>query len=679
MLQLLAFTQAHSQAVDTPVAPRWTVDPAVPGADLPDQGVSLFDRVTTVEGRQQIPFPFERLIARIEAAAGCSAPRPCTRAVLIPLGRSLQRVAASPDFYRHPRVVAAVVSDGRGLLLRDRLYVGYQDKAGVIEVISYNEALGRFEFQIVKDYVAGRTPKVIYARRTVCVACHQNHGPIFPQQVWLETNANPEIAARLLQQQASFFGVGARGTTDTANAIDNATDRANQLALVQRLWIEGCGAGEAGAACRSAALTASLQLVLTGLRSYDASAAEFRQAAVTRLTTNARAHWPAGLAFPDPDIPNRDPLNLPATAGLAQAHVDVRFDPLLPRAPLEILPADGPVLADRLVKGIAGFWSDQRRDELARAIDTRAGGAPVRRIRAPCRVSGSEGMEQFECASSDSTSLRLRGALNRHTGTLDEIGAGSGEPVRHLQIESVRRQATGASTAATLIVRDQSRWARLPDGNSIEQIVLRWPSRNGNEGEAEVAIREDFAGLAKSVSAAAADLRPLRVSLIDEITARAQGVQPVSVPVERISAATDERAPGVDVHPLALLFESQCGSCHHTSEATPPNFLSGDSRRVSAALASCAPRIFVRMAMRDAPPDQRAKTPMPPELFLSPPPVTGGGQGGGRLPRQDEKSLAVLRAGMEAMLSKEYGRLPTLDELMRHGYESLRPCLPDSL
>jgi hypothetical protein len=35
------------------------------------------------------------------------------------------------------------------LLLRRRLFAGYQENAGIIEVISYNEAAGRFEFQVV--------------------------------------------------------------------------------------------------------------------------------------------------------------------------------------------------------------------------------------------------------------------------------------------------------------------------------------------------------------------------------------------------------------------------------------------------------------------------------------------------------------------------------------------------
>lgn len=73
--------------------------PTVPGPDLPPAGASMFDLVvTTQDGVRDTPFPFEKLLQRIEAAAGCEAGSRCVRSVLLPLGRSLQRVAASPDF-----------------------------------------------------------------------------------------------------------------------------------------------------------------------------------------------------------------------------------------------------------------------------------------------------------------------------------------------------------------------------------------------------------------------------------------------------------------------------------------------------------------------------------------------------------------------------------------------------
>lgn len=660
-----------------PGAPVWTVDPVVPGPDVPHAGASLFDRITTTADGQQLPFPFEHLIARIEAAAGCSELKPCTRAVLIPLGRSLQRVAASPQFYRHPRVVASVVFDGRGpFLLRDRLYLGYQDHTGVIEVISYNETLGRFEFQIVKDYVAGKTPKVVYARRTVCLSCHQNHSAIFSRQVWLETNANPRIASQLEREQPAFHGVAARGNSDIANAIDDASDRSNQLALVQRLWIEGCGTGEAGMECRRSALLASLQLALTGQRTYDTAADQFRSAVKDTLARTAQAKWPAGLAVPSPDIPNRDPLATPAGAsGLALAHIDPRFDPLSPRSALEVLPVSGDGLSDRLIRGIAGFWSNHSREQLDQAMQ-RAMDIRVRRIKVPCRITAIEGQTGFEChAAAESASrdrLQFSGTLHGQAGTLDSLGIGAAQPVRHLQLSSINAQVGPSTGAVTFVPRAQDWRAHLPTGDTVQQIALHWSK---NDGVATVVIHEDFAAIEKAVSGIKLDAAPLRSSLIGDIAARVAGAQPT--PCCALSphptAVADEYVPAsAKAHPLAHILESQCGACHHTAESAPPNFLSGDTRRVSRALQSCAPRILVRLAMRDLPPEQRDKTPMPPESFL--PPVIGG-----RTTRApDPKSLAAVRANIEAMLREEYGRLPTPGELLQHGYESLRPCLPPS-
>src|SRR3546814_10225340 len=78
------------------------------GSDKPPAGRSLFDFVATHEQDGErvydIPFPFEALLQRINARAGCDSGNDCLRVVLIPLGRSLQRLAAAPDFFAHPRI-----------------------------------------------------------------------------------------------------------------------------------------------------------------------------------------------------------------------------------------------------------------------------------------------------------------------------------------------------------------------------------------------------------------------------------------------------------------------------------------------------------------------------------------------------------------------------------------------
>ena len=713
----------------------WSVDPAMPGPDDPPAGVSLFDRAThDSQGRQSIPFPFERLVARIEAAAGCSARDPCTRAVLIPLGRSLQRVAASPDFFAHPRVVVAVVGDGRGpLLLKDRLYLGYQDKADVIEVISYNESLGRFEFQVVRNYSAARTPTVAYARRTLCVSCHQNHAPIFSRQVWLETNANPQIAALLEQQQSAFHGVPARGAADIANAIDDATDRANRLSLAQTLWREGCGEGDAGDRCRRGAFIAALQFGLTGGRAYDVNSEIFRRDVIARLQSRARSQWLDGVAVPDADLVNRDPLAIPAQSGPAElVHVAARFDPLVPRAPVEILPADGKILAAELVQGVAGFASGAALDALASALPRRADSYE---IEVPCAIEVAARQTTFDCNSfsrsprttgtQDGSHLPpvagggqgggaaeyLAGSIHGDMGNLDALSVRGGEPIRHLQLKKLN--------ANTFAVRDRGRSARLPDGDALESITL-----SQSQSRATIRIRADFstatAALLSSPSAATAallssppatteallsspspddeafisspspalrgkagrgrgqlKLTTLRSSSIHDFIAALRGAPAASCCDDSRSTpvVTENRER---IAKPALAFEPACGSCHHTDDVAPPNFLSGDAERVNAALDSCAPRIYVRMAMQDLEPGQRDKSPMPPEVFSAVSAVNSGRAPSLARLRRTGEGIGSIRRGIEDRLRAEYGRLPAVAELLRHGYENLRPCLPAS-
>ena len=331
------------------------------GTNLPPLGRSLFDQLA---GRADgagwhVPFPFSKLLAALSHAGGCEGEQPdaqCYRAVLIPLGRSLQRTSAAPEFFKYPRVVAAFTGEAKaGIgsdfpLLKDRLYLGYQEKANLIEVISFNDAAGRFEFQLVKNYAARTEPQVFYANRSVCVSCHQNHAPIFSRQVWDETNANPEIAKRLANARADFDGLPVRVGVDVPNAIDDATDRANLFAAYQLLWRDGCGDSRR---CRARALAAALQYRLTHERGFDVQSAMFRQDFLVPFEKNWQARWPSGLKIPSNDIPNRDPLQFADSERLA--HVPARFEPLLPRGHKEIWQWETDRY--RVVKGIGEFFS----------------------------------------------------------------------------------------------------------------------------------------------------------------------------------------------------------------------------------------------------------------------------------------------------------------------------------
>ncbi|HSQ06014.1 MAG TPA: hypothetical protein VLN59_18400, partial [Burkholderiales bacterium] len=300
----------------------WAVDPATPGDNVPSAGRSLFDFVVVRnDGNRKVydvPFPFSALIERVERhlQADGSGSLPLKR-VLIPLGRSLQRASAAPEFFKYPRVVMVPDAEPHpsgndaGMLMKDRLYLGYQEKANIIEVISYNEAAGRFEFQLVKDYRAGGKPRVFYANRAICTACHQNAAPLFSRQVWDETNANPRIAALLREQRRDFYGIDSDRGVDVPYAIDNATDRANLYSAYQLLWRAGCGSAidrEAALRCRASLYTAALQYCLSGRQRFDATSRTFREHVVATFTRSAHERWPRGLKITNPDIPNRDPF-----------------------------------------------------------------------------------------------------------------------------------------------------------------------------------------------------------------------------------------------------------------------------------------------------------------------------------------------------------------------------------
>jgi cytochrome c553 len=630
-------------------AASWAVDPAVPGSDRAASGTSLFELLIRRNDSVDIPFPFERLIAQLESTAGCRPADACTRALLIPLGRSLQRVAGGPDYFVHPRAVVAFVGDvGTSVQVRDRLYLGYQEQANQLEVISYNEALARFEFQVVSDYRAGGRPVLRQAARRMCISCHQNQGPIFSRQVWSETSANPVVGTRLSEHRSSFFGIPARSDTGVANAIDDATDRASRLLLTQRLWQDGCGPAPAGDACRRGALLASLQLALTADRAFDVSD-RFQSDVTTTLRQRARLLWPQGLSVPTADIHNRDPFDVP--------DVPPRLDPLQPREPLEVLPAEGDALALSLVRGIRDFWSDRQLQQIDRTA-MHGNVAPRHRVTARCRLDSEAGNTRFDCNGAGPPELRISG-MAIEDEPLGELSFKS-VPLRHVRVAALSRLATAASESTLRFqLRDHDRQARVATGAAIESVALYWsPASKGLNGRIEFSLRDDLAIVATGMSwdgpLRSADL----TAYVEPLTGR---TETDCFAVLTASLAEASLANSGAAGEVAAPFESACGSCHDTPEATPPNFLYGNSARVSRALESCAPRLFVRLSMNDIPGDQRAKSPMPPEELAGPVAIA---------------SLAEMRARVEITLRKRYGRVPAVSELLLSGYDNLPPCLP---
>ncbi|MFO1141704.1 MAG: hypothetical protein U1E59_04815 [Amaricoccus sp.] len=308
-----------------------------------------------------LPYPFEHLLDRLRATVGAEN----VATALIPLGRSLQRFAAAPDYFASPRIVVAVTGDaasGPGApRLANRLFLGYQPAADAVEVIAYDEAAGAFAFDEVIGYSEGAAAAPAEPR--VCVACHQSRTPIFSRPLWSESNANPEVAIRLAPLGDSFHGAPVRGTVDDLEAFDAATDRAAAIPLANWLWSEACP----DAACRAALLAEALRLGLTGVASQVGPG-------TAGFEARAAGRWPEGAAAISQDLPNRDPLlesggtDNPQSTGL--------LDPETPRGPLPLWqPAPGgfataaAAVAAQLSPGDFG-WIDARLRRIPAAATT---------------------------------------------------------------------------------------------------------------------------------------------------------------------------------------------------------------------------------------------------------------------------------------------------------------------
>jgi mono/diheme cytochrome c family protein len=365
----------------------------IAAGDLPPEGTrSLFDHL--IAQNEQLPYPFEKLVALVQAQ---DAEGRAPLALLIPRGRSLLKASAH---FERPRVLVAAdfqAPNGEasfGLAARGRLFLGFVEDAAEIEVISYNEAAGRFEFQLVQDYREGGVPRIVYARRAICTTCHQGAAPIFPQRPWSETNANPEIARRIAAARgaAGYAGVPDAVALAVPERFDELTDVANFVPVTQRLWLDGCGDGREGKACRREMFKLAIDFAIDP-GGFDGGAATQELRAM-----QARA-WPAGgIAVADADIRNRDPLaegrglrewvrgllgSRPREGAATPDEALAAFE-RLPKLPLELDPvAQRPpkrVLTAAVVDGVFGLAQFFTPDDV-RLLE-RAAADPARRQRA---------------------------------------------------------------------------------------------------------------------------------------------------------------------------------------------------------------------------------------------------------------------------------------------------------
>jgi len=579
-------------------------------AATPQPAPSLFRSL--LGPSQQVPFPLPSLLSLIGSRLAADSARfGGLPVVLIPLGRSLQRHAAGDEgYFRYPRVVVAVTGEPRDTaapLLRDRLYVGYHEKAGVLEVISYNPGLGRFEFELVDDYRPGGSPRLRAGNRTLCLACHQNVAPLFARQSWDETSANRGIAGLLARTGRDYYGLAWRHGVDVADAIDDATDRANLLSVAQRVWQQGCGAGAAGKACRARLWWLALQSRLSGWTPADD---EFDHPALSPLRDAWRQHWPEGIEVPNPDIPNRLPFAALPPEALADldtralrraADVTEAFDPLALREPQARWRLDESGALARVVDAVASFVSPVDLNALA-AASRRAGAGRQSDTLLDCRWRERAQSSELRCAGKGGG--QAFGRLSGRRLRIDRLVMAGGQVRYGLEFEGRGRHFDGRGTLA-----------RAADGSALvgveragEQLRLLWLDDLASLREAvDEAARSD--GADGGFGDGPLERRRLLAPLLARFGLPAPP-EPVALPA--LAGSDSGAAPGAPAEEGLLPFYRHCAACHETGDAFPPDFLGGSRERVSQRVETCAPRMLQRLAMWQVPAGRRSKTPMPP-------------------------------------------------------------------
>lgn len=224
-----------------------------PGPDIPEIGSSVFDKIFSKRGANgevdyDLPFPLSRLRERLNPL------EPSLVHTTLPFSRSLQRpFDLSFDPLLNPRLVFAFTKDTASQT-RARLFMGYVKAKDQLEVISYNDEAGRFEFQIVTDY--SRKPRVFYVNRGKCLSCHQAQAPIFSPPGWRDTafGVMGDLMAVKLglgrndqagRQAATTQLFGDFGSQDNVATFDLLVREADRIALDERIWRDGCGGDDA--------------------------------------------------------------------------------------------------------------------------------------------------------------------------------------------------------------------------------------------------------------------------------------------------------------------------------------------------------------------------------------------------------------------------------------------------
>jgi hypothetical protein len=629
-------------------------------ADLPPGGYSLFDRLFSRPGdngyQHDIPYPFESLLQQLEQRfPDYTGDNDSSLVkVLIPRGRSLQRETASPDYYRFPRIVVALDQDSKTpALVKNRLFMGYQEKSQSIEVISYNETAGRFEYQVVEDYAAGKTPRVRYASRGLCLSCHQNAAPIFARPRWRESNFSNKVAERIAEYHDSYHGVSVLADKGDAARFDFATDQAGLFNAYQQVWQDGCDAGEnenRNRACRAGLFLAVLQQAIASIPRPRYRSPLIEQSLLPPVRQNWARRWPQGMPVAGSDIDDRD-----APPPDAADRLTPQQDPLSLRPPLANWSYKSALR--RTIQGIGEQFLLPRdlielnRLMLRRIVD---GHVPRQVLPGDCRLefaggSGPDRWINLDCrfVNGGDTHITVEGELRRNADAAAVFAQGKLLLIGNAgwaRVEALASLASPRQDSLLLELKSsyQQLAARLWDNRIITGFEITPPAsglQSGDSTNARLVLSDDFGAIEAAIHRMLEDADAGRTTVFDKKPIPGAGLMrslleklgggdyadflPVPEGLPQRTALQTNAAGDAPVlanlpagSPLRVAYR-YCAACHSGDVQIPPGFLHGDIVRVEEQIRQCAPRIAQRLSLWANESRLWHKPPMPPPASLA--------------------------------------------------------------
>ena len=633
--------QIEYEDLGIPVDAIWIVDPRNHGTNIPTIGRSLFDRLFVKHSgdshEYHIPFPFSQLLAFIDESISLG-PDGGIHKTMIPLGRSLQKNAAAPDFFKYPRIVVSIGGEPRsdeltaGLHLKDMLFLGYQEKANSVEIISYNDQAARFEFQVINNYGPGMEPEVSYANRQLCMSCHQNAGPIFADRPWNETDANLVLAEKIELAIPGFkFKKVRERRRETAWQIFRSSYLANYYSAYQFIWQQGCGKSAAvsqneSVRCRAALLKSIVKNLITGSGYNDTDSTEYLKAYFEIVSRNWKQEWPDGLLVANATIPDVNP---------AADKFDPASDPLHARPPQAVWAKPNHVVLDGAIPWLGKFLTIDDIRRIDERLITLSKNIPVRQslYNGDCEFSGNamdKGHIEFSCKAVSNPGLSMFGILwpepetDSFRGNIRWLSTGDFPDLRLMQIRTVGQDAENrAHTFSLKAFGSNMNHVRNQQGHRLDKVEIRFDTET--TGKATLIVSQDFDPLFaaiddmsdKNIRGEGVSLSGVpfqRQAIVSELN-RSLGITPLEWCCDSI-----EEFPEMKIPELATIsgeteyhhISKHCATCHSSDTDVPPGFLFGSTERIREQLAKCAPRMYYRASLWAQAGAGPTVSPMPP-------------------------------------------------------------------